>query len=547
MSQLNRWAIYVLLIVFLLASPIIAILLYLPAGPGETWSHIQNNLLLNITFNTFALMLGVGVLSLVFGISTAWIVSTCHFPGRKFFEWALILPLAVPSYIIAYTYAGIFDYTGPLQKLMAWLGISIEGQLFDVMNLRGLIFILAFVLYPYVYVVVRTAFVSQARNLLEASRMLGKGAWHSFFRVALPISRPAWVGGVSLALMEVLNDYGAAKYFGVSTFTTGIFRSWFSMGDVQSAIYLSAILVTVVFIIIALERRQRGAAKYHALGANSSKPIARYRLSGWKKGIAFTICLIPFLFGFFIPLLQLISWSVQTAHKVVNLSFLTLVFNSFYLAALAAILAVFVATILLYSVRLNPKVWIRSVAKLAVLGYSIPGAVIAVGIMTPVLGLDKQLADFIYGLTGVDPGLLFTGTIAVLLFAYIVRFLAVGYNPIEAGFKQTASNYDEASRILGTSPLKTLLKINLPLVKTAILSGALLVFVDVLKELPLTLIMRPFNFDTLATKAFELASDEMVPESASAALIIIATGIIPIFVLSNLISGRKINGRTANQ
>lgn len=534
--QLNPWAINVLLIVFFVATPLLTLLYFLTEGPSETWYHLQQTVLWDYVSNSFLLMLGVGFLTFVFGVSTAWFVTTCEFPGRKIFEWANILPLAIPTYIVAYTYSGIFNYTGPIQRFFRnVLEVDINPAFLDILNLRGVMFIMAFVLYPYVYVITRTAFLSQSTTILESSRVLGSSASKTFFKIALPIARPAIVAGISLALMEVLNDYGAVKYYGVSTFTTGIFRAWFSLSDINSAIYLSALLMLFVLVLILMERYQRGRARFDS-NVSANKPIRRYHLKGFKLWAVFLACLVPLAFGFIIPVMQLLSWSFDTFSKVVDASFFKIVFNSFYLASLAAIVCVVVATLLIFSVRLNATMFIRLLSKLAVLGYSLPGAVIAVGVMIPALSLDKSLTGMLENLTGASFGLLISGTLILLVFAYLVRYLAVAYNPIDAGFKKVGKNIDEASRSLGVSMTKTLWKIDIPLVKGTMLSGALLVFVDVLKELPLTLILRPFNYDTLATKAFEMASDEMVAESSNAALIIIATGVIPIILLSRLIS-----------
>jgi iron(III) transport system permease protein len=535
----NIWIIYAVAIVILIATPILTILYNIFQGPGETWSHLAETVLWSYISNSVLLLIGVGLVSLILGISTAWLVSTTKFPGRKIFEWALILPLSVPTYIIAYTYAGILDYTGPVQVFLRnQVGINLTGGLIDIMNIQGAIFVMSFVLYPYIYVIARASFTSQSRTILESSRVLGGTAFSTFFKIALPVSRPAIVGGLTLVLMEVLNDYGAVKYYGVQTFTIGIFRAWFSIGDINAAIYLSALLVAFVFGLITLERMQRGKAKFDS-GSSINKPIRKFQLTGIKGLLALLVCLVPLLFGFIIPLFQLISWSFQTASYVVNSDFLVLIGNSFMLAILASGLCVIVALVLIYSVKLNKHWIIRSISKIAVLGYAIPGAVIAVGVMIPVLIVDKNLAVFLEGITGQRVGLLIGGTLGALLFAYLVRFLAVAYNPVDSGFKKVCSCIDEASRSLGSSPFSTLIKINVPIIKGTLFSGALLVFVDVLKELPLTLILRPFNFNTLATKAFELASDEMLAESANAALIIIATGIIPIILLSRLISNKN--------
>ncbi len=535
--------VYAILIVLFIATPILTIIFHIFQGPGETMQHLARTVLSDYIFNTLFLMAGVGILSLIIGLSTAWLITTCNFPGRSYFEWALILPLAVPTYIIAFTYAGIFDYAGPFQNLFSLFGLT--APRINIMSLWGVVFIMSFVLYPYVYVIARASFTNQSKTILESSRILGAGAFRSFFSVALPVIRPAVVGGVSLVLMEVLNDYGAVKYYGISTFTTGIFRAWLSLGDFNAAIYLSTILMLFVLVLIIIERVQRGKARFDE-GGTINRPIRRYKLSKVQKTSCFIVCSIPLIFGFLVPLMQLLTWSYQTAHKIINVQFFELVVNSFTVALTAALFCVLVAIVLIYAVKLNQKILIRGLAKISILGYSIPGAVIAVGVMIPLLFIDKSLISTLERITGGTFGLILSGTTFALIFAYVVRFLAVGYNPIDSGFKKVCNNLDEASRSLGISPLKTLLKIDLPLIKSTIFSGALLVFVDVLKELPLTLILRPFNFDTLATKAFELAGDEMVAESANPAIIIIATGILPIIFLSSLISKKVKRENSSN-
>ncbi len=532
----NRWGIVAILLLLLVLTPILAVLVQTFQGEGsDTWQHLAGTVLQDYIVNSLLLATGVGILSLLFGLSTAWLVSICDFPGRKFFTWALLLPMAIPTYIAAYTYAGIFDYAGPVQVFFReTLGWQLNPGWFNIMNFEGLMVIMALVLYPYVYAITRTAFLSQSRNILESSRVLGSSAWRTFFRVALPVNRPAIVGGLLLVIMEVLNDYGAVKFFGVSTFTTGIFRAWFSLGDSNAAAYLSAILMFFVFALVIIERWQRGRARYDVSG-QGNKPIRLYRLKYWQKVVAFLTCLLPFLFGFGIPLIQIVSWSVDTATKVIDWDFGLMVSNSFLLAAGSSLLCVFVATLLLYAVKIGRNTVLQSLSKLAVLGYSIPGAVIAIGILIPLLFLDKQVIAGLGKIWGYDMNLVLTGSVFALVYAYVVRFLAVAYNSVYSGFKKIGESMDEGSRILGVPPLKTFFKVNFPLMKGAILSGALLVFVDVLKELPLTLILRPFDFDTLATQTYALAGDELVAQSANSALIIILTGLIPILILNKII------------
>ena len=534
----NPWTIFAFLCAILIATPLITILYYLVEGPSDTWHHLAETVLGEYIFNSIFLVVGVSFFTFIIGVSTAWLVSTSSFYGRKFFEWALILPLAVPTYIVAIAYAGIFDYTGPIQQFTQWLGFNLGPGFFEIVNIQGVMVIMSFVLYPYVFVLARAWFVNQSSTLLETGRMLGSNPTRTFFTLALPVARPAIVAGLSLVIMEVLNDYGAVKYFGVNTLTTGIFRSWFSLGDIAAAIYMCAVLMAVVFLILGLEKWQRGKARYNE-NRSGSKPLQRYNPSRGKKVLITLWCSLPIIVGFLLPVLQLINWWLVSDTRIVDPSFARLVSNSFLLAATTSILGVSVALFLIYSIKLYPFWLMRILGKFSTLGYSIPGAVIAVGIMIPLLYFDHWITNYLENYWEMGLGFVLSGTLMGLVFAYIVRFLAVAYYPVEASFRKTSDYFLGASRVLGVPPAKTLRKIYIPLIKTGILSGALLLFVDVLKELPLTLIMRPFNFNTLATRAFELASDEMVTEAAAPALVIILTGIVPIILLSKLVSRKN--------
>ena len=529
----NKWTGYSLLILLLVATPLFTIFIKLFDSPGGSWSHIANNLLFGYFQNTILLLLGVAICTFFLGVSTAWLVSNYEFPGRKYFEWLLILPLGFPGYIMAYTYVGILDYTGPLQVFLRnTFDISFKGSVIDIMNLPGAIFILSITLFPYVFLISRSSFVQQSKTLQEASYLLGTNRLKTFYKVALPMARPAIVAGIALASMEVLNDYGTVKYFGVNTFTTGIFRAWFSLGDSSTAIYLAAILMVFVFVILYLESLQRGQRQFSSVHG-TQRPTVRLHPTFGKKLFYSGICLVIFLLSFIFPFLQLLHWVNMTYSKVVNQDFFLLIYRSFGLAAVSGIIIVIFSVVLLYALRLSPFKWVKNITKISTLGYAIPGAVIAVGVMIPFIALDKWIYNTL--ISSKTAGLLFSGTLFALVFAYIVRFMAVGYNPVEAGFQKIGIHVNEASRLLGTRSTKTLWKIDLPLIKTSLVSGIILVFVDVLKELPLTLILRPFNYQTLATKAFDLATNEMIAESANAALIIILTGIIPIIFLNRLI------------
>jgi iron(III) transport system permease protein len=510
-------------------------------GGSETWDHLASTVLGVYFGNSIALVIGVGAVTVCVGVATAWLVATCDFPGRSTFEWALILPLAMPTYIMAFTWAEIFAHHAPVQQALqlAFDPATTARLRTALMSLPGAGLVMALVLYPYVYLICRTSFQNQSGGILETSRILGKGPWGTFFRVALPLARPGIVAGLTLVLMEVLNEYGAVKYFGVSTFTTGIFRAWFSLGDGPAAIRLSAALLVLVFALILVERAQRGRARFDH-GTSRFRPVARYRLAGLSRWAAFAACLVPVMLGFVIPVSQLGAWALQVAPEALDRRFLTLALNSFGLATVAAAVAVAAALLIVYSVRLSPTPLLRLGSRASSLGYSIPGAVIAVGLLVPFLWMDRHLASFLRPWLGSGVGLLLTGTVAALVFAYVVRFLAVALNPVDSGFERVCGNLDETSRSLGSSPIRTLWKVDLPLLKGTLVAAGLLVFVDVLKELPLTLILRPFNFDTLATRAFQLASDEQVARSALPALLIVAVGTAPVILLSRIIARQRV-------
>ncbi|WP_372918533.1 ABC transporter permease [Salegentibacter sp.] len=527
----NRWSVLTLAIVGFIALPIISIGVKLFAGPGETWGHLVDNLLVDYIGNSFFLVFFCSLLVLLFGVSSAWLVSRFEFPFRKQLEWLLILPLAIPSYIVAYAYAGIFDYGGSLELLLRVFDIDFFR--IDMMNKFGLAFVLSISLFPYVYVSSRAFFLNQAGNLLEASTMLGIGEFKSFFKLILPLARPAIIAGLILVLMEVLNDYGAAQYFGVNTFTTGIFRAWFALEEPETAIYLSALLIAIVFALILFEKWQR--KNQQVASQKASKFSHRKEFRKPAQWLIFFVVLIPVSFGFFIPLAQLIYWAVLTAGNVFDFDFLLLSLQSFWIAFVTAVVTVIFATLLIYFAKWSSINTVKSISKLGILGYAIPGAVVAIGIMIPTLALDKWIIGIMNDYFGISAGLLINGSLVALVYAYAVRFLAVAYNPIESTGLKVSKSIPDSSRMLGMGNFRTFLRVEFPLIKTGILSAIILVFIDVMKELPLTLILKPFHINTLAVKAFEYASDEMVMEAAIPSLFIIFTAAIPVIFLNRLL------------
>ncbi len=531
------WPVSVLAIALLLALPVLVVVGFVFVPAGDVWRHLADTVLKDYVVNSLLLMLGVSLGTLIGGVGTAWLTSMCRFPGRGLFEWALLLPMAMPAYIIAYTYTGMLDFAGPVQStLRDWTGWGYGDYWFpEVRSLPGAAVMLSLVLYPYVYLLSRAAFLSQSLCVLDVSRTLGNGPWRTFHSVALPLARPAIVAGLSLALMETLADYGTVQYFGVSTFTTGIFRTWFGLGNPAAAAQLSALLLGFVFALILLERWSRRHARYHHT-SQREQSIRRLRLRGWPAALAFGFCLTPLLLGFLLPAAQLGWWTLTVAETTYDSAFVTLVLNSLGLAAGAALLALLLALVLGYGRRLYPSPLVMSSVRVAGLGYAVPGTVIAVGVMIPFAWIDNSVDAWMRATLGVSTGLLLSGTLAALLFAYLVRFLAVALQTVESGLGKIRPSMDEAGRSMGYRPGQVLRRIHIPMLRGSLLTALLLVFVDVLKELPATLILRPFNFNTLAVRAYELASDERLADSGPAALTIVAAGLLPVILLSRSIT-----------
>ena len=512
-------------------------------GTSATWSHLSQTVLPEYILNSALLCLGVGTGIALMGVSTAWLTAMHDFPGRRFFEWALVLPLAMPAYVLAYVYTDFLQFVGPVQTwLRDTFGWSYGDYWFpDVRTLPGAMLMFMCVLYPYVYLLARAAFLERASGMLEAARTLGMGPWQAFFRVSLPLARPAIVAGVALALMETLADYGTVAYFAVNTFTTGIYRAWFSLGDRVAAAQLAAMLLAFVLFLLMIERVSRGRARYHnTTGRN--RPMAGARLNGPAALVALFACLLPLLIGFVLPAILLLRMALTEGDAQFGERFLILSRNSFMLAGITAAIAVLLAVLLAYGARLSKPPLARALNRLVGLGYAVPGAVIAVGVLIPVTRLDNWLAAQWQAWFDYNPGLILTGGIAALVYAYLVRFLAVALHTVEDSLAKITPNMDDAARCLGYRQGETLRRVHAPMLRGSLLTAGLLVFVDVMKELPATLVMRPFNFDTLATQAYTLASDERLAEASTAALAIVAVGLLPLIALSRQIAASRRGG-----
>jgi len=500
---------------------------------GEVWRHLTQTVLPGYLRNSALLMVGVAAGTLCFGVATAWLTVMCRFPGRKVFEWTLLLPLAMPAYIIAYTYTGMLDFAGPVQTfLREAFGWSRGDYWFpEIRSLGGAIVMLSLVLYPYVYLLARAAFLEQSTYAVDVSRTLGCTTWSSFFRVSLPAARPAIIAGLSLALMETLGDFGTVQYFGVPTFTTGIFRTWFGLGDSGAAAQLAVLLLGFVFCLFAAERWSRRRARFHHVGSRS-RPLRMYALGATKRWLAFGICALPLTFGFVVPSAQLFSWSVKTASEMIDAKFFELLANTLGLAAMTAALAVALALFLAYGKRAHKFALVNFSVSLAGMGYAVPGIVIAVGVMLPFAWIDNAVDGWLRQQFGVSSGLLLSGTLVALMFAYQVRFLAVSLQTVDSGLSKITPAMDEAGRSLGCRASELVRRIHVPMLRGSLLTAGLLVFVDVMKELPATLVLRPFDFNTLAVRAYELASDERLQDASTAALSIVLAGLVPVIFLS---------------
>lgn len=523
-------------LVVVVAAPVVAVFAFVVRPTAGLWAHLVDTLLFEYVQNTLLLAVGVGGATIVLGTGCAWLVVMCDFPGRRLFDWALVLPLAMPTYVLAYAYTDLLQFTGPVQGLFRELtGWGWQDYWFpNIHSVGGAVLVLSMALYPYVYVMARAAFLDQSVCALEVSRTLGCSPWAAFLRVALPLARPAIATGAGFVVMETLADFGAVKYFEVSTFTTGIYRAWFAYGSPAAAAQLASLLLLSVFAVLVLERWSRGQRQY----AHTS---ARYRelrampLEG-MRGVAATFsCALPLALGFAIPASVLVTMATHSNEPIALARLAQLIGNTVEIGALASLLAVGAALLAVYALKRDGRPLCHGLVRVALLGYATPGVVIAVGILIAIGGFDAAIDGAARSLFGVSTGLVLAGTIAAVLYGCLVRFFAVAFSPLDAGLARVKRSLEDVARTLGASPSGILARIHLPLMRGSVLSALLLVFVEVLKELPATMILRPFNFDTLAIEAFQLATTERLDAAAVPALIIVAVGLVPVLVLCRTI------------
>ena len=532
-AGLNGWTIATTAIAGLISLPLIFVLTGIFAETRSTWQHLATTVLATYVINSLWLMAGVAIGVTLIGTATAWMVTMCRFPGSRILTWALLLPLAAPAYILAYVYTDLLDFYGVVQtSLRSGFGWKTAQDYWfpNVRSLWGAALMLVLVLYPYVYLLARSAFLSQSVCTLEASRSLGCNPWESFRKVALPLARPAIVAGVSLALMETLNDYATVQFFEVSTFTTGIYRTWFGMGERLAATQLSACLLMFIFGLMLLEQASRGRGKYYQSGRSAA--FEKYQLRGIRSIAALSFCIIPLLLGFLVPGGALLKMTIEHWNQAFDQRFWDFASHSLIVSGLAAVSAIGVGIILAYGLRLNQSLTMRLATYMASIGYAIPGSVIAVGVLVPLGLFDNAIDQWMRSTFHLSTGLLLSGTLFALIFAYLVRFLALSLNSITTSLANIQPSLDDASRSLGFGATNTLMRVHVPLLWKGIFAAAILVFVDVMKELSATLIIRPFNFDTLAVHVYNLASDERLIEASGSALAIVLVGLVPVIVLS---------------
>lgn len=537
----RRWLFSAILTTAIVALPVLSVI-FLAFFPDENiWPHLLETTLPRYLVTTLKLMTGVGAITLVIGLSTAWAVTMCEFPGRKFFEWAMLLPFAVPAYVIAYVYTSLLDYAGPVQValrgLFGWANAA-DYWFPEIRSLEGATLMIGLVLYPYVYLLARAAFLEQSPSLFAVSRSLGHSALSTFFKVVLPIARPAVAVGLSLVLMETLNDFGTVDFFAVQTLTAGLFDTWMNLGNLGGAAQIATTMLVFVVILVTLERYSRRRQQQFAARDNRD-PIRRFTMSFPRQLICVAVCAVPVILGFVIPGVTLGVYAWEYFDESWNPDFVRNTFNSLFLSGTAALTTLLIGVTLAYSRRLHNTRGMQVLMRLSSLGYAMPGAVLAVGVIVPLAGFDNWLDSLMRDYFGVSTGLLLSGSAFAIVFAYTVRFLAVSAGSVESALQKITPSMDMASRSLGNSPGKTLVKVHLPMLRGTLITAALVVFVDCMKELPATLILRPFNFETLATYVYQFASDERLYHSALPALIIVLAGIVPIILMSRSISSTR--------
>ena len=533
LSGISFWKVLTPLVFLVFLSPVVIVLFSLFGEYSENWNHLYNFVLIDYITNSLILVTGVSLITLFIGTCTAWLITNFNFHGKRFFEWALILPLAIPPYILAYTFTGLFDSYGTLNNLSRDLfqlgdGVNIFP---NVRNIYGAVVVFSFTLYPYVYLVSRSAFINQSRSMLESGRMLGLSQFGIFYKLSLPLIRPAMIGGVMLVVMETLSDFGAVEHFAVQTFTTGIFRTWYGMGDLNTAMQLASMLLIFVGVFLFIERKSRKQAAF-TTNASNFRPIQIDQLSGVYSVLAFIACLMPILIGFLLPISELLVWAINYNLSFFNEKFIKTAMNTVYLSIAAAILCSTLALLINFSIRLNKSRFLNILNSFLSIGYAVPGLILAVGIVQLMTFLDRNLF--------LSSNFILTGSLIGLILAYIIKSYALSNSTFESGMENISPRIDDSARVLKSTGWNLLGRIHFPLLKTSFLTSILLVTSEVVKELPATLILRPFNFDTLAVSTYIYAAEERMFEAAAPSIAIIIVGLIPIIILTKMIRSSRL-------
>jgi len=526
--NVRLWRMASFVIAGVVAAPILVVALAWLTPAGDIWRHLVHTVLGELLRHTAVLMFGVGLGVFVLGAGLAWLIAMCDFPGRRVFDWALMLPLAVPAYVLAFVAVALLDFSGPVQGMLRTVFGS-SAWFPPIRSAGGVIGVMVLAFYPYVYMLARAAFLAQGRRMLETGRVYGLTPWAAFVRVALPMARPALAAGVALALMEALADFGAVAVFNYDTFTTAIYKAWQGLFSLPAAAQLASLLLLFVALALIGERQMRGRARYHV--ALRQERVERYRLVGSRAWLATAACSIVLLLAFVIPVGQLLRWVWSAARTDLDARYLRFFFNTVFLGAAAAVVTTFCALLLAYTYRLKPDRWVAGAVRFATLGYALPGSVLAVGIMLSFVWLDQRLAQALQAGLGIAAGPLLKGTLTALLLAYGVRFMAVAYGPIDSSFERIKPSLWQAARSLGASNREILWRVSIPLLRSGLLSAGLLVFVEVMKEMPATLLLRPFGWDTLATRVFEMTSEGQWERAALPAVTLVLAGLIPVVML----------------
>ena len=531
---LSPWYVLPIITLLIFLAPILIILSSIFSDYSDNWEHIYNYVLIDYVINSIVLVSGVSVLVMAIGSVTAWVVTNYNFFGKKFFEWGLILPLAIPPYILAYTFTGLFDSYGTVNEIARDLfNLQQSAVLFpNIRNIYGAIIVFAFTLYPYVYLICRTAFLNQSKSMFEVGRTLGLSQTLVFFRLALPLVRPALIAGTMIVAMETLSDFGAVDHFAVSTFTTGIFRTWYGMYDLTTAMQLASMLLIFITFCLIIERTSRRNASYDSVSSNF-KPSPVQKLDSLKSFSCFLVCFLPIFIGFLLPILEILNWALSFNSGFFDKQFLSISSNTILLSVTSAILCTFIAMIINFSIRYKNSPLLKFINPFLNIGYAVPGLILAVGIVQLFVFVDSKLLNSL-------EGYFLTGSIFGLIFAYVIKSYALANSTYEAGYQKINKVIDDSARILKSRGFNLLYRVHFPILKTSFFTSILLVTSEVVKELPATLILRPFNFETLAVSTYIYASEERMIEAAAPATAIILIGLIPIYFISKMIRASRL-------